>query len=354
MVASEGEVCPVCVVRGESGTLKLFQINLGQAIKVCSHPKCTYPLGLPSVPVIARNASDVVKKKRKGGHKKPTSVSSKSSTCSGSSRSSTPSDHLNTNWSPGLLTPPLRSPALLPTAGKTTCIPSPPRPTRVTTLDDTTKSTRPNTLIPTAVKPVKPPCIQWKNKEALCWLDVVMCLLVHCKQLRNLLTSNPQEQGILRTLITAYDQAQALAQLAVGEDPASGLDKTASLETSVGTIPVKTGGGVINPLTGSPLVNVPNLGLTVAKLDQTPSKIPEDDDEFFKCLDNIDLNTDSPKLDVNSLEALLEDDWVSPAKIKTPLKKGPASSHSASIPVRPSKETCLAEAALLLEDVSTC
>jgi hypothetical protein len=49
---------------------------------------------------------------------------------------------------------------------------------------------------------------QWQNKEALCWLDVVMCLLVHCKKLQeNVKSFNEKHKTVLSTLLTAYSQA---------------------------------------------------------------------------------------------------------------------------------------------------
>ena len=36
MVASDNEICPVCAAKNENGKLTLFQVNLGQAIKLCS------------------------------------------------------------------------------------------------------------------------------------------------------------------------------------------------------------------------------------------------------------------------------------------------------------------------------
>ncbi|KAK3598187.1 hypothetical protein CHS0354_000957 [Potamilus streckersoni] len=53
--------------------------------------------------------------------------------------------------------------------------------------------------------------LQWQNKDALCWLDVVLCLLVHNQTLVNLLKDNrcPKE-SVIFTLLKAYHQAQDL------------------------------------------------------------------------------------------------------------------------------------------------
>ena len=49
---------------------------------------------------------------------------------------------------------------------------------------------------------------QWQNKEALCWLDVLMCLIVHSKGMSSLDTphSHPHK-AIVSMLVRAYNQA---------------------------------------------------------------------------------------------------------------------------------------------------
>ena len=36
MMAGEEESCPLCASKKENGKLTLFQVNLGQALKLCS------------------------------------------------------------------------------------------------------------------------------------------------------------------------------------------------------------------------------------------------------------------------------------------------------------------------------
>ncbi|XP_064597218.1 uncharacterized protein LOC135463738 [Liolophura sinensis] len=64
--------------------------------------------------------------------------------------------------------------------------------------------------------------IQWENRDALCWLDVVLCLLVQSRSVKtavdlSLKTSSGTEPEtgktyIVRTLLAAYDQAMALSK----------------------------------------------------------------------------------------------------------------------------------------------
>ncbi|XP_033727170.1 uncharacterized protein LOC117316608 isoform X2 [Pecten maximus] len=52
---------------------------------------------------------------------------------------------------------------------------------------------------------------QWQNKDALCWMDVILCLLVHCKQVNKLQSSDQDsETSIVCTLLKAYEQALSL------------------------------------------------------------------------------------------------------------------------------------------------
>ncbi|KAL5013236.1 hypothetical protein ScPMuIL_007506 [Solemya velum] len=54
---------------------------------------------------------------------------------------------------------------------------------------------------------------QWLNKDALCWLDVVLCLLVHSSTLQFLSkTKLGMDDSVLLTLLKAYNQAQSLTK----------------------------------------------------------------------------------------------------------------------------------------------
>lgn len=63
--------------------------------------------------------------------------------------------------------------------------------------------------------------MQWKNKDALCWLDVSMCALVHSVSLRECLRRQ-NGASLLRKLCDEFDRAQTVAcndeqDLLVGE-----------------------------------------------------------------------------------------------------------------------------------------
>lgn len=87
--------------------------------------------------------------------------------------------------------------------------------------------------------------LQWKNKDSLCWLDAVMCLLMHGKTLR-LWLYKAKAETCLKLLLESFDIAQRLFRQGLELRRCVGLcrmGRTVKLETSVGDVMVKTGGG---------------------------------------------------------------------------------------------------------------
>ncbi|XP_060078045.1 SUMO-specific isopeptidase USPL1-like [Ylistrum balloti] len=67
------------------------------------------------------------------------------------------------------------------------------------------------TYCPSTVDQLRTFYPQWQNKDALCWMDVILCLLVHCKQVNKLCSGDQgSESSMVCTLVKAYDQAVAL------------------------------------------------------------------------------------------------------------------------------------------------
>ena len=67
---------------------------------------------------------------------------------------------------------------------------------------------------------------QWQNKDALCWLDVVMCLFVHSKRLQEVASDSKsgmsaEQQSLLIVLVKAYNQACSLINSKAREAVAS-------------------------------------------------------------------------------------------------------------------------------------
>lgn len=54
-------------------------------------------------------------------------------------------------------------------------------------------------------------CVQWKNANALCWLDCILSALVHLEGLKNTATDLcPNEDSVFWQLFTKYNQANKL------------------------------------------------------------------------------------------------------------------------------------------------
>ncbi len=121
-------------------------------------------------------------------------------------------------------------------------------------------------LTPSQIYPI------WKNKDALCWLDVALCLLVHSKHIQTV-ALKLAETCIIRTLMATYSRA-----ICVLNQVNSG--KPISLETSVGTVNVRTGGGEI---AAGPHSNTFNIGkLDANKTEDLP--LLNDDSSMLDCL----------------------------------------------------------------------
>ena len=85
---------------------------------------------------------------------------------------------------------------------------------------------------------VNPKYMHWQNKDALCWLDVLMCMLVHNQTVR-ILSETANNGNLIKAIVKTFDKAQMV--LSHGELDAAG--KKMNLETSIGMVTAKTGGG---------------------------------------------------------------------------------------------------------------
>jgi hypothetical protein len=90
--------------------------------------------------------------------------------------------------------------------------------------------------------------LHWTNSDALCWLDVAMAMIVHCQSLRHAVAhdSNTNRNSCIRQLLREYDRAQTDFRRSSKLNRCHylcGQGKMVKLETSVGHITVKTGGG---------------------------------------------------------------------------------------------------------------
>lgn len=96
-----------------------------------------------------------------------------------------------------------------------------------------------------ASKEIAQKFLQWTNKESLCWLDVVLCLLTHSKILK-LLLNESVVGSCLKRLAASYGVSQRLFRQGLELrrcELLCRMGRTVRLETSIGDVMVKTGGG---------------------------------------------------------------------------------------------------------------
>ena len=117
----------------------------------------------------------------------------------------------------------------------------------------------------------------WPNEDSLCWLDVAMALIVNCKSLRGILMQLDKTSCLSR-LLTCFDVAQVnfrRSRKLYRCQYLCGQGKLVTLETSVGQVTVKTGGGH-GPLTKS-LLGRESAVVTNIDLDDVSSIVSASD-----------------------------------------------------------------------------
>lgn len=85
----------------------------------------------------------------------------------------------------------------------------------------------------------------WQNEDSLCWLDVAMALIVNCESLHGVLKQFGKDSCLSR-LLTSFNDAQVnyrRSRKLYRCHYLCGQGKAVTLETSVGQVTVKTGGG---------------------------------------------------------------------------------------------------------------
>ena len=135
--------------------------------------------------------------------------------------------------------------------------------------------------------------LQWRNLDALCWLDVCLCLLVHSEVIKKI-ASVVAGESILSTILQAYTRAQGLFHKAnsIQELNSEDVGRALKLETSIGRVSVRTGGGeIIDSISPSGLVmptgeSGPNLAKTVTNV----STATEPRAEAVRCLQQASNN----------------------------------------------------------------
>ena len=137
--------------------------------------------------------------------------------------------------------------------------------------------------------------IQWRNKEALCWLDAVQCLLVHNRHVQQIVFSdNFNQDSVVYKLVKAQKQAQELLETIKAEKvsvlfssknrhseihPACSSQDGCNVEMKLvspdGALDVKTGAG--NQTSGQSLVTSSNLNGNTEMSDSLKASQIEDE-----------------------------------------------------------------------------
>lgn len=201
------EYCHVCSSKGKTSKLRVYQINFDEAVCFCEDDKCTYPVGqlVTETLILNRKYTDISPKKTTPkvtptAIQKPQPINAKLK---------------NRSHIPCL--PSIKK--ILDTPINRVCSPVAKRPLtpyipgKSKQIHDRNVLATKTTLLNQEKENIKSKndwilFPQWQNKEAMCWLDVVMCLFVHCKNLQeNLKSYTEKDKTVLKTLLNAYNQA---------------------------------------------------------------------------------------------------------------------------------------------------
>ena len=153
--------------------------------------------------------------------------------------------------------------------------------------------------------------IHWRNVDALCWLHVVFCLLTHSRLLRQNVAATAEKDSIFTRLISAFDTAQNLFQQSLKLRRCELLcrtGKTVKLETSIGQVMVKTGGGDASDVVFQKSIativmdvsELPLLGNSCPSFDMTSILSKDDPDKV--CIDK--MSQEAKRFDESSRETL--------------------------------------------------
>jgi hypothetical protein len=130
--------------------------------------------------------------------------------------------------------------------------------------------------------------LHWTNSDAMCWLDVAMAMIVHCQSLRHAVVSdiNTEQSSCIRKLLREYDRAQADFRRSSKLNRCHylcGQGKMVKLETSVGHITVKTGGGsngaglqlgaLVNPADQIATIDVDDVSEIICDSDKNTTSV---------------------------------------------------------------------------------
>ncbi|XP_069495326.1 SUMO-specific isopeptidase USPL1 isoform X4 [Ambystoma mexicanum] len=246
------DACPACKLKGLTHPLQVYRISFKESIILCENPQCIYPLGHKPLHSITTSARDLINQQTKHSPRKR-----KSFECSPRvPLKKSPSRSIG-QCVEKVNTIPVRSPdtSLCTSLGQNGNISEkrslasnglsgePSIHVHSGSLEDSVaeeNSEAPqNSIFDTEVVSEKATCsksqtlcnkvllpklqgrtlhLQWRNEDALCWLDCILSSFVNLRTLREAIEVSTEEHSILKQLFSKYDHANALQTYVYGKD----------------------------------------------------------------------------------------------------------------------------------------
>lgn len=222
--------CPTCRAKGKLNTLKTYRISFQESIFLCEDLQCIYPLGSESLTNLispdsedchtpnkpqkrkrlednCKNSSLPVHSKKTRGHLVTDSDQIVNGECNGEVcgdfSASFPGDSAHQD--------PVRTAA---SVGQNGTLEANDNVVMATTEDPAAVGVTPELEMPSESRCLslcQPLCVQWRNTQALCWLDCILSALVHLEVLRDaVLEVCSREECVFGKLFETYHQADKL------------------------------------------------------------------------------------------------------------------------------------------------
>ncbi|XP_036028005.1 SUMO-specific isopeptidase USPL1 isoform X2 [Onychomys torridus] len=228
--------CPACRAKGKLNTLKTYQINFQESISLCEDLQCIYPLGSESLTNLISPDLEDCHTQNKPQKRKRLESSCKNSTLPVHSKKTrnhfvTGEQILNGKYNGKVcgdtssslpdnigLQNPVRTVDSLEQnetleAGNTDVVPT-EDPATVTVSGTLPQSEGSGLEVPSKSRCLsfcQTLCVQWKNSQALCWLDCILSALVHLAVLKSAVVELCSRDGcVFGRLLEAYHRADKL------------------------------------------------------------------------------------------------------------------------------------------------
>ncbi|XP_052025060.1 SUMO-specific isopeptidase USPL1 isoform X2 [Apodemus sylvaticus] len=227
-VATDGH-CPVCRSKGKLNALKTYRISFQESIFLCEDLQCIYPLGSESLTNLISPDSEDCHTPNKPQKRKRLETNCKNSSLPVHSKKTR--NHIVTHSEPivngkynGEVCGDF-STSFPQNSGHQNSVRTAASVEQnetleadnmvvATTEDLATVSVTPELEMPSKSRCLplcQTLCVQWKNTQALCWLDCVLSALVHLEVLRNtVLEVCSREECVFGRLFEMYHQAEKL------------------------------------------------------------------------------------------------------------------------------------------------